>query len=167
MFLLTDNTENNEMPVPYTERQQSVLAYRQHREQPRGKFLTGQDREQQKAVCLQTTQRTTRCQFLTERQHPCFCLQTTRRTTRCWSSTGQDREQQGASCLQTTQRITRSQFVTERQQSFSAYKQHREQQDASSLQDRTENNKMLIAYRQHRVHCDASSLQTGQRTTKC
>ena len=36
-----------------------------------------------------------------------------------------------------------------------AYRQHREQRDASSLQDRTENHKMLVPYR------------TGQRTTKC
>ena len=91
--------------------------------------------------------------------------------------TGQDIEQQNASCLQTTQRTTRCQFLTERQQSVFAYKQHREQQDASSLQDMADNKKMQVAYTQHREQRDASSLQRGnspffclqttQRTMRC
>ena len=42
-----------------------------------------------------------------------------------------------------------------------AYRQHIDQRGASSLQNRTENNKMPVACRQHREQRDASSLQRG------
>ena len=111
-----------------------LVAYRQHREQRDAGELPN-------ASCLQTTQRTTRCEFLAvlKTKNAC-CLQTTQRPTRCkFFQTGHRATKYEMLADNTENSEMVVLYRTETYKMPVAYR-HREQRYARSRQDREQQN---------------------------